>query len=236
MSVELAREADGGWVARAAMPEAGPWALALGRGLTPEVAEDAALEELAASVSRGEVSSSVLRPRKPGQGETLGAYLDWHGLLNTGFVLAELVRPGPRHVSPPRERWPAIVPTLAAALLLRSWLVDAGGRGLVVAAAYRPRGGAAKSRHKTFAALDLDLLEDDHRLAGSYLRLAAKLYRTHGSRLQLGVGSYHPPGTLGTRRIHVDAGTRAHPACWQINGGEYVAEPAIAEIARESTP
>lgn len=68
----------------------------------------------------------------------------------------------------------------------------------------------------------------DERLAGRYLAAASGLLRSYGVALRLGVGTYHPASVKATRRVHVDAGTRAPTACWQMHGGRYVEPPAVA--------
>jgi len=208
---------------------------ALARGDSEESAGDAAVADAAEALSKGTVSRSFLWPRAASERESYDDFLRWHGLLGPaqGFGVTELVRPGSRrHVAPPRKMWQAMVPTLAAAVELRRRVVSAGGRGLIVAAAYRPEGGAADSRHKHNAALDLDLFAEDRRLAAAYLRIAARFFAELAAPLNLGMGTYHPEPAAWTRRVHLDAGTRDHDgACWQIHDGGYITPPALRRLA-----
>ena len=224
-----------GAVARASLVGA-PWTSSIARAPTEDVARARAEAALAEVTRRGRgVSSTLLRPRRPADGESLAEYLRWHGLLDHGFAIGELVVDygDPRRAVPPRPYWQNILPTLAAALLLRSWIVGEGARGLVVRAAYRREGGVRRSRHATFAALDLDLVAADSHLGDRYLKAGARLAKTLDADLRLGVGSYHPPGTWWTRRLHLDAGTLGpRPGVWQIHGGSgpqpnYVEPPAL---------
>lgn len=177
------------------------------------------------------VPVDLLKPRPPAQGETYFAYLSSFGLLEHGFALDELVRPGsPRHMGPPMRMWAAMVPTLALAIELRRRMLAAGARGLAVAAAYRPHGGAADSRHKHNAALDLDLLPGDERLQLQYPQIAADLWLEH-AHLRAGAGTYAPDGRRWSARIHIDTGYRHR--CWQgLPGGGWSQHPAILELAR----
>ena len=104
------------------------------------------------------VPVDLLTPRHPAEGETYLAYLSSFGLLGHGFEFGELVRAGPRHMTPPMRLWPAMVPTLALAIEMRRRMVAAGARGLARAAASRPHGGAADRRHQHNAAQPPGLL------------------------------------------------------------------------------
>lgn len=131
---------------------------------------------------------------------------------------------------PPMRLWRNMPATLALAIELRRRMIATGARGLVVAAAHRPQGGALDSRHKFNAALDLDLLPGDERLGDEYARVAAELWREH-DHLRTGAGSYAPDGARWSRRIHLDTGWRHRT--WQgLPGGGWSARPAIAELAR----
>ena len=228
--------ADGA-VARASLVGA-PWTSSIARAPTEDAAMARAEAALAEVVRRGRgVSSTLLRARRPAEGESLAEYLRWHGLLDHGFAIGELVVAGDhRRGMAPRPYWQNILPTLAAALLLRSWIVAEGARGLVVRAAYRREGGVRRSRHSTFAALDLDLVAADAGYGDRYLKAGARLAKTLDADLRLGVGSYHPPGTWWTRRLHLDAGTLGpRPGVWQIHGGtgpnpNYVEPPALEQL------
>ena len=237
MGIEVRTLAEGaGVVAVVLMDGRG---LALARGDDDNDAGDRALERARGGLHLP-VSTTWLTPRRPTASESYQHYLEWHGLVGTGlgFVFGEVVRIGsPRHGEPPRRRWPAMVPTLAVAHELRRRMLDAGARGLIVRAAYRPDGGVRDSRHKQNAALDLDLMPGDERLGGAYLREAARIFRAIGRPMQLGVGTYHAEGTPWTRRVHIDAGTRQGGDCWQIAGvnadGDpiYVKPPAVLRLA-----
>ncbi len=176
------------------------------------------------------VPVDLLTPRRPAEGETYLAYLSSFGLLSHGFEFGELVRAGPRHMPPPMRLWSAMVPTLALAIELRRRMVAAGVRGLAIAAAYRPQGGAADSRHKHNGALDLDLLPGDERMQLQYPKIAAELWLEH-AHLRAGAGTYAPDGRRWSARIHLDTGYRFR--CWQgLPGGGWSAHPAILELAQ----
>lgn len=179
------------------------------------------------------VSAFYLDARQPRPGEDYDAFLDSFSLLGCGFEFGELVRAkSPRHVRPPREMWPAMVPTLALALELRERMLVHGARGLFVAAAYWPAGGAADSRHKVNAAIDLDLLPGDERLQLRYAEVAAELWREH-KHLRVGAGTYAPESSRGTHRVHLDTGWRHR--CWQgLPGGGWAQRPAILDLAFDS--
>ena len=180
------------------------------------------------------MSATLGRPRRPRGGETYREYLRWHGVIGAeiGFAYEEIVRrASARHLEPERHLWASAIATLRLAIELRTLAIRFGARGLVVAAAYRPLGGASDSRHKANAAIDLDLLAADHQLGREYLRAGARIYASH-AHLGVGVGSYHPAGVDWTRRIHLDACTRQRRTCWQIHDG-YVTPPAILTLAKE---
>lgn len=125
-----------------------------------------------------------------------------------------------------------MIPTLALAHELRARMLAAGARGLVVAAAYRPTGGAGDSQHKHFAALDLDLLDDaDIDLSHVYARTAAQLWREH-EHLRAGLGTYARDGALWTYRVHLDTGYRFR--CWQglPLGRGWARRPAALTLAQ----
>lgn len=227
--VRVHQEPDG-WVAVALRDGLGE---AIGRGASEDEAAARALDAGGLAYSRGHVSATLGRPRRPRAGETHRDYLEWLGLLGHGYEHAELVRRGsPRHLDPPRQLWSAGVVTLRLAIDLRQRMIGAGARGLLVHAAYRTAGGATDSRHKANAALDLDLMRGDADLGPDLLRAGAAIY-AGGAHLAVGVGSYHPPRSTWTRRIHLDACTRTVRTTWQISGGDYVRPPAISRIAQE---
>ena len=171
------------------------------------------------------LTSAWIAARHPSEGESYLSYLSSFGLLGHGFELGELVRSGPRHMPPPMRLWRNMPATLALANELRRRMVEVGARGLTVAAAYRPAGGAADSRHKHNQALDLDLLPGDGHLQDEYVQVAAGLWREH-EHLRMGAGTYAPDGARWSRRIHIDAGYRYRT--WQgLPGGGWSARPAI---------
>jgi hypothetical protein len=141
-----------------------------------------------------------------------------------------------RKVHPPLSMWPAMVPTLALALVLRDRMRQLGARGLAVAAAYRPAGGEDDSRHKHNAALDLDLLPGDARFGHQFARVAAELWRERKA-LRVGLGTYAPDGALWTNRVHLDTGWRHR--CWQGTGrstaGRYLFSRRPAALALGSS-
>lgn len=161
---------------------------------------------------------------------TYADLLDGLDLLGHGFSFAEIVREGsPRHTIPPPRLWSRMAPTLHLANELRARMVAAGARGLRVAAAYRPLGGADDSQHKHNAALDLDLLPGDERLQVVFARTAAHLWREHED-LRVGIGTYAPGGGLWTNRVHIDTGYRFR--CWQgLPGGGWARRPAALVLA-----
>lgn len=175
------------------------------------------------------LSADLLRARPPETGETYLVYLASFGVLGQGFTIDELVRAGPRHMAPPMRLWSRMPATLALAVELRRRMREIGARGLRVAAAYRPVGGAGDSQHKHNAALDLDLLPGDERLQLQYVKVTAELWAEH-RHLRAGAGSYAPDGRRWSGRIHLDTGYRHR--CWQgLPGGGWSRHPAIREIA-----
>ncbi len=176
-------------------------------------------------------------------------FLDSLQLLGRGFSYRELVRPfygdvRGRFREPPRNVWHRMVPTLAVANDLRRRLCDGTGdelalRGLRVAAAYRPSGGAPRSQHKVNAALDLDLLPGDIEHAERFYRCAVQLWCEYGKTLKMGLGLYCSSRSRGGIRVHVDTGFRCRT--WQIRGGRSIRpyvhlgrpQPLAVELAAE---
>ncbi|MGH1340090.1 MAG: hypothetical protein ACRBN8_00960 [Nannocystales bacterium] len=158
------------------------------------------------------------------------AFLSGLFLLERGFSYRELVRPRirdlrGRHLEPPREIWGRMAPTLALANELRGRLRKPasgydGVRGLRVAAAYRPRGGARRSQHKSNAALDLDLLPGDRASTRRLYEVAVRLWCEYGSSMKMGLGLYCPAGARGGIRVHLDTGFRCRT--WQISRGRSI--------------
>lgn len=230
----IEREKDGGFVACACADEA-RWSAAIARATTESEAIARARTESSDARRLGAVSVTLLKARTPSPGESYEEYIASHGLLGGGIGYVELVRPrDPRHLLPLMSLWPKMIPALAAAHWLRSEVINAGGHGLVIHAAHRVAGGAAKSKHIVNAALDLDLLQRDYDagLGEQWLEAAARFYKRHG-HLKIGIGSYHPKGTRSTRRVHVDAGVRWWDrTVWQYSGDTKLKNPAIAALAK----
>lgn len=148
--------------------------------------------------------------RNPKRGESLDEYIDAHGIFH--FSAGEILRMRRAGISvpaPKRALWPRIIPTLLLAEKIRTIL----GHGLVVGNGYRPEpynsqvGGAKKSQHLFFRAVDLDLpsghksREEQER----FYETACSLYLDLGSEYKIGLGLYRPwKGT----RIHIDTGYR----------------------------
>lgn len=151
--------------------------------------------------------------------DTYEDYLETTGQLGRGFAFGELVKRWSlhRHRRPPRALWNRITPTLALANELRGRMLEAGADGLRVAAAYRPRGGSARSQHKANAALDLDLI-GDAKLRPTYYRIAAELWAEYGRELRVGLGFYCGSSAYGGLRVHLDTGYRART--WQYRGSK----------------
>ena len=100
------------------------------------------------------------KPRDPEPNETLDAYLQAHGVEHfSAREILTLRRAGVTVDAPPRSWWPRIIPTLELAEMLRAEV----GHPLIVGNGYRPNpwnrkvGGARRSPHLFFRALDLDL-------------------------------------------------------------------------------
>jgi hypothetical protein len=182
----------------------------------------------------GHVDKAIMSVPSPRPHENYATFLARCEVLERGFTVAELVRqdpPGfvPDHLEPPRELWARMVPTLALANELWARMRNAGARGLLVAAAYRPKGGAPDSQHKHNAALDLDLLPGDAHLQRTFADVAADLWREH-EHLRCGAGTYAPRGAIWTNRVHIDTGYRFR--AWQgLPGGGWDDLPAILVLA-----
>lgn len=125
---------------------------------------------------------------------------------------------------PPRGLWANIIPTLWLAEELRKRMnADHGTAeefGLAVGNGYRPKdlnrraGGARRSRHITFSALDLDLPHSIARNPAAQTALyaiACEIFLEHGEEYGMGLGLYRP---WGGRRVHIDTGRR-RPAHWK---------------------
>lgn len=136
-------------------------------------------------------------------------------LLGQGFEYSELVRSVSfRHVLPPQQYWENLRGILERAIEFRKRAIaEAGVRGLYVAAAYRPRGGATRSAHKVGRALDLDRIGGDPR---EYYRCAVRFWKEHGGGLGLYTATEQSQGGI---RIHIDTG---RTRCWQHCRGRSV--------------
>ncbi len=150
------------------------------------------------------------KPRDPEPNETLDAYLQAHGVEHfSAREILTLRRAGVTVDAPPRPWWPRIIPTLELAEMLRAEV----GHPLIVGNGYRPNpwnrkvGGARRSPHLFFRALDLDLprghksREDQER----FYEAAGSIFLDHGERYKMGLGLYRL--NRGTR-VHIDAGHR----------------------------
>lgn len=164
------------------------------------------------------INSGVESPEKD---EGLETYLNRLGLLGYGFSYRELVSWNPlsrRHRKPPRHMWPNLALTLVLANEFRARAIEeAGVKGLRVAAAYRPRGGAARSAHKVAKALDLDRIGGD---PVAYYECASRMWSDLGPQLDMGLGLYTAPRLRGGVRVHID--TNHGLRTWQITGGRQV--------------
>lgn len=130
------------------------------------------------------------------------AFLKANGVVDA-LPLHQLLASGRRWKScghdafsiPPRDQWPAMVPTLRLVDALKS---EGYLQGAVAVSAYRDavfnacEGGSTRSRHMANTALDFDSLA-----TGEQDRLCA-WWKIHGKRHGFGLGFY------GQDRIHVD--------------------------------
>lgn len=115
--------------------------------------------------------------------------------------------PRPTFLIPPREKWGSIVPVLR---LVRDEIVPAVG-AVEVVSSYRTQafngciGGANKSRHLGFAAVDL--IVPGQRDSRALFRKLCAIHRRLGPKSALGLGAYFDPAkALPNRlgRFHVD--------------------------------
>lgn len=153
-----------------------------------------------------------------GHPQAYGEFIDFLGAQGVGNVVPPwtLLRTDQNaagrcgasyYVLPPRELWPAIVPVLR---LIRARVIPAIGKVEVVSA-YRPphfnvcAGGAPESRHMSFAAVDLDALQQSS--AQVSLRKLCAAWRKAGPRSGWGLGAYFDPTGVNRNvllRFHVD--------------------------------
>lgn len=140
--------------------------------------------------------------------EELTTFFQCSGIEHfTGREVCTLRRLGVTVDPPPRDWWDRMIPTLQIAESIRAEL----GCPLIVGNGYRPPaenkrvGGARRSQHLFFRALDLDLPRGRRDLASDFYRLAGIEFLAKGRDLKMGLGLYRAwEGT----RVHVDTGYR----------------------------
>jgi len=147
--------------------------------------------------------------RAPEAGETYEAYLQSFGVEHFTAREVTLLRRWGVAREPMRTTWPAMVPTLILAEMLRREL----GHPLAVGSGYRPAdynsavGGATNSQHLHNRAMDIDLpsahATTAHRVA--FADAVGRLWHEYGDALRMGIGVYEK----NPRRIHIDTGYRA---------------------------
>ncbi len=110
---------------------------------------------------------------------------------------------------PPRDWWPRMLPTLDIAEKIRAEL----GHPLIVGNGFRPEpynsrvGGARRSQHLFFRALDLDLPRSHKSESNQrdFYEVAGRIFLDIGRTAKMGLGLYRlHRGT----RVHVDTGYR----------------------------
>lgn len=177
-------------------------------GLLPDPHSHAAFEDwLAGEPGRGAAFAEFTR------------YLDSHGVGNVlpawQLTRADITRrihcKVPPFLLPPREDWRNIVPVLA---LVRDEIEPLVGQ-VEVHSSYRTTdfnacvGGASRSRHLGFQALDLVAAEpQDNRALFTSL---CRLHREKGARYRMGLGAYFDVEREGRNRLgrfHVDVSGR----------------------------
>lgn len=127
----------------------------------------------------------------------------------SGREVCTLRRLGVTVDPPPVQWWDRMIPTLELAEEIRARV----GHPLVVGNGYRPDpqnrmvGGARRSKHKYFRALDLDLPKgyNSHAHQTAFYTAACAVFLEHGYDAKMGLGLYRP--WRGTR-VHIDAGSR----------------------------
>ncbi len=152
--------------------------------------------------------------------------------LEPGFSYRELVHEGLQNKQfPPQKYWSKIIRPLQIANALRSRMMTRGAKGLLLHAAYRPKGGAVLSKHKVNQALDLDLMPGDYDLGTGFVLEAVTLLCTWGQKENLRLGIYGKPGSCASIRVHIDTATGARG--WQHYGSKVLsfAESDIAIVA-----
>jgi hypothetical protein len=140
----------------------------------------------------------------------LDEFLKDHGIQNfSAREVLTLRRLGVTVDPPPEEWWPRILPALEVAETLRAQL----GHPLLIGNGYRPpaenkrAGGAQRSQHLFFRALDLDLPRSaktrEHQ--EEFYEAAGRIFLSRGEELKMGLGLYRP---WRGSRVHVDCGYR----------------------------
>jgi hypothetical protein len=137
--------------------------------------------------------------------------------LKPGFAFREIVNDTPTHEMPPSKYFVRMIRLLQIANELRERMLMRGARGLRVNAAYRPKGGALFSAHKSNRALDLDLLPGDYELGTGLVLEAVTMLCTWGHSENFRLGVYGRPGSCASIRVHIDTSTGARG--WQHYGG-----------------
>jgi uncharacterized protein YcbK (DUF882 family) len=142
--------------------------------------------------------------------DELQEFIEGHGVRHfTAKEILRLRRLGEDESCPPRDMWPNIIPAIKLAEILREKL----GHPLVVGNGYRSKatnkrvGGARRSQHMFFRALDLDLPKShssrEHQEA--FYQAACELWLRCGDGYKMGLGLYRP---WRGSRVHIDAGYR----------------------------
>jgi uncharacterized protein YcbK (DUF882 family) len=144
---------------------------------------------------------------KPAVGMTLQDYLESEGIANfTAKEVLTMKRARITVPTPPKRLWPNIIGALHIAEELRTVVGP-----LSVGNGYRPEpynsqvGGAKRSTHLTFRAVDLDLVDRSRANQERFYEAAATIFLGIGREVKMGLGLYRPwKGT----RVHVDTGFR----------------------------
>lgn len=163
------------------------------------------------------------------EGEAYALLVEPH--LAPGFSFRELVWEGSKNRElPPRKHWNNIIGALQAANRIRLRMKERGAHGILLHAAYRPKGGAVFSAHKTNYAVDIDLMAGDYDLAGEFVEEGVRELCSPGSNIRLGI--YGRPGSEKSIRLHVD--TKKGARGWQHYGGRELslAKSDIPRVAR----
>ena len=147
--------------------------------------------------------------RTPFDGESLEDYIADHSEFFSARELLTMKRARVTVPEPDRRMWPNIVPTLYIADKIRKTL----DHPLVVGNGYRPEpynsrvGGARRSQHLFFRAVDLDLPRGYNSATHQedFYEIACELYLDLGEEFEIGLGLYRPRRG---RRVHIDTGFR----------------------------